>query len=122
MYAVQFGYIEVVKLYLKERINIDYKKSNGPTALTLAAKEGHYEIIKLLLQEKANVNIIDGTKSNALDYSRIEGHKNITKLLLKYKIKNLRRNPYEIKVNNRYYRQYHFNKKMLCRDKDWKSR
>ena len=52
----QADHVEVVKLLLGAKADIDAKADNGATALMMAASEGHIDIVKLLLEAKADVN------------------------------------------------------------------
>jgi hypothetical protein len=46
--AVRVGHVETVKVSLKENVAIDFKLSDGTTALHLAAQNGHVGVLELL--------------------------------------------------------------------------
>ena len=55
--AARDGNIDIVKLLLKEHVDINIQDENGETALMLASKNGHIQVVELLLKEHADVNI-----------------------------------------------------------------
>ena len=52
----QADHVQVVKLLLEAKADIDAKANNGATALIMASSEGHSDIVRLLLEAKADVN------------------------------------------------------------------
>lgn len=70
MIASYKGDTEIVKILLKERVNINYKNKDT-FALMIAAVEGHADVVGLLLEGGANVNLKGGNLSilmNVFDY------------------------------------------------------
>ena len=58
-YACKSGNLEIVKLLIKDNININLKDTINRTPLRRAAKNGHLEIVKLLIKKNADPNIED---------------------------------------------------------------
>ena len=60
--AVANNKLSIVKLYIKNNVNINATNDNGFTALMIACSKGYYKIIDCLLQNNADVNIksVDG--------------------------------------------------------------
>ncbi len=57
LWATRFGKIKLVRLLLKYKANIYYKKRNY--SLGLAAYRGYFNIVKLLVNKGANVHLPD---------------------------------------------------------------
>ncbi len=49
--------LELVKLLLAKKVNVDFQSNQGATALIMAANNGNLEIVKLLLAAGANPNL-----------------------------------------------------------------
>nr|XP_027200194.1 alpha-latrocrustotoxin-Lt1a-like [Dermatophagoides pteronyssinus] len=78
--ACKKGFIEIVRLFIENRIQIDFATSNYSgelTSLMLATKFGHLEIVRLLVEHGATINIYDKKNRSALTYAVINGHSNI---------------------------------------------
>ena len=54
-YAGQ-GDLDIVKLFVAARINVNAKNSKGFTALHAAANEGHLAVVQFLVEKGADVN------------------------------------------------------------------
>ena len=68
MSAATYGSIEIVKLLLETKINIDQQRTvDGLTALMLAVSKGHIDKVKLLLEHGADKNILDKNGESAYD-------------------------------------------------------
>ncbi|OTF78408.1 hypothetical protein BLA29_009828, partial [Euroglyphus maynei] len=66
------GFIEIVKLFIENRVQIDFATSNNSgelTSLMLATRNGHLEIVKLLVEQGATINIYDKKNRSALTYA-----------------------------------------------------
>lgn len=55
-YACAGGFIDVVKVLLKEGANIEDHNENGHTPLMEAASAGHVEVARVLLEYGAGIN------------------------------------------------------------------
>ncbi|CAH0035530.1 unnamed protein product [Clonostachys rhizophaga] len=80
------GYLEVVKLLVAQRadINAGPAKNHGLTALQAASLGGHLKIVKLLLDQKADINARPAITRGltALQAASQEGHLEIVKYLV----------------------------------------
>ena len=81
--AAKIGNIEVVKLQLKEHVNVNIQDEDGVTALMLASLNGHTQVVELLLKENADVNIQKENGRTALMLASLNGHTKVVELLLK---------------------------------------
>jgi len=75
------GNIEVVKIILKHKCNINANSDMG-TPLMAAVVKGQEEIVKLLLESKADVNLPDANGTTPLIYATIFKHFTIIEMLL----------------------------------------
>ncbi len=72
--ASYFGYVEIVKVLLKNGAKPNITDRIGCTALMCASRNGYTEIVKLLLENGADPNIKDNIGLNALDRAMKEKH------------------------------------------------
>jgi len=82
MAAAQLGYIEILKLLLKEKVNSNLQSDQGFTALMLAAQYGHIQATNLLLQNGADPNSKTNEGGTALMLAAQYGHIQTTNLVL----------------------------------------
>jgi hypothetical protein len=75
------GHKEVVKLLLANRARVDYRDSEGRTALHEVAASGDKELAELLLSNKADVNAEDRKGMTPLCYAEAKGHNDLAELL-----------------------------------------
>ena len=59
-YAARHGYVEIARLLLAERADVNAKTDKGYTPLQYAVMYDHKEIVQLLLSNKADVDVRDG--------------------------------------------------------------
>ena len=83
--AAANGQIQIVKLFLKRKADVNAYDSEGFTALHRAAENGKLEVAGVLLDNGADVNTLD--RSNRwngppLSYAAMRGHTEIVELLL----------------------------------------
>lgn len=84
--ACKKGFNEIVSLYIRSKVQIDFVTSNKSgelTPLMMAAQYGHLNVVKNLIENGANINIYDKKNRNALTYAVINGHSNIVAYFLK---------------------------------------
>ena len=62
-HAAQHDSLEVVKLLLREGLNIDGTSFEGKTPLMAAAQHGHPRVVAYLLEQGANVNLKGGNET-----------------------------------------------------------
>jgi len=77
------GYLELVKLLIKNNVNINQKDNFEYTALMYATINGHLEIVKLLLENGVNVNEKNNYEYTVLMYATLYAKLEIIKLLIK---------------------------------------
>ncbi|XP_011407711.1 PREDICTED: uncharacterized protein LOC105314955 [Amphimedon queenslandica] len=84
MSACQNGHIQIVKLLLKERVDLNVQNRKGHTALMVASSKGHYEVVKLLLEWEADPTINSNEGHTAISLSK---DSEISKLIYNYMYK-----------------------------------
>ena len=72
--AAEKGDLEVVKLLLAQKADVNMKDERGWTPLIFAAKGGQTETAKLLLQSGADVNLVSSQGCPPLFFACEEGH------------------------------------------------
>lgn len=84
--ACEEGRIDMIKMLLAYRPNINYKTRNKNTAIMQAAHQGEYEAVQMLVEIGAAVNTIGEDGESALHlvckHNRHEGFNKVLKLLL----------------------------------------
>ena len=81
--AAQHGKLEIVKILLEKKADINATDSNeGETPLMRACLNKHIDIIELLLNHNANINIKDNNGWNALMIACAKGHEKIAQTLI----------------------------------------
>jgi ankyrin repeat protein len=94
MYACFNGHIDVVKLLIKHKVNMNVKRNyDGKTALMYAVQEEHYEITKLLIENGCDIFSMCLDGKSALNIGLLLNREEIIELLLfhypiDYKFKN----------------------------------
>ncbi|WP_174480263.1 ankyrin repeat domain-containing protein [Spiroplasma endosymbiont of Danaus chrysippus] len=78
------GDLNIVKILIKNDININRENNAGENALIWAARNGHTEIVNALLTKNSDI-INHKTKygNNALIWAAKEGHLDVVKTLIK---------------------------------------
>lgn len=85
-YACAGGFIDVVKVLLKEGANIEDHNENGHTPLMEAASAGHVEVARVLLEYGAGINTHSNEfKESALTLACYKGQSSAS-LLYYYQI------------------------------------
>jgi ankyrin repeat protein len=79
--AVEFGDLEIVKLYWTDEINIDWQDSNGMNLVMTACLFGHIEIVKHLLKYGPDLTIKNMKEQTVLDIAQELNHQEIIALL-----------------------------------------
>jgi hypothetical protein len=75
--------LDVAKLLLADKADVNAKSGNGSTPLHLAAGKGNQDIVELLLANKADVNAVDNEGWSPMHSAVTYGHKDIEDLLSK---------------------------------------
>uniref|UniRef100_A0AAY4B0I7 K Homology domain-containing protein n=1 Tax=Denticeps clupeoides TaxID=299321 RepID=A0AAY4B0I7_9TELE len=82
-YACAGGFLDVVKVLLKEGANIEDHNENGHTPLMEAASAGHVEVARVLLEYGAGINTHSNEfKESALTLACYKGHLDMVRFLL----------------------------------------
>uniref|UniRef100_A0A8C9SJJ8 Ankyrin repeat and KH domain containing 1 n=1 Tax=Scleropages formosus TaxID=113540 RepID=A0A8C9SJJ8_SCLFO len=82
-YACAGGFVDVVKVLLKEGANIEDHNENGHTPLMEAASAGHVEVARVLLEYGAGINTHSNEfKESALTLACYKGHLEMVRFLL----------------------------------------
>ncbi len=79
--ACRFNNIEVVKLLIKKKADLDFMSSRYTTALMLATKFGYLRVVKALVNAKASLTLLCNGKS-VLTYACIGRYTQIVKFYL----------------------------------------
>ena len=80
--ASERGHLEVARLLLDAKANIDKAKNDGTTPLLIAAENGHLEVARLLLDAKANIDKAKNDGTTPLLIAAQNGHLEVARLLL----------------------------------------
>src|SRR3990167_9428033 len=80
--AAESGNLAAVKDALDAAADIETAKTNGSSALMVAAYYGHTDTVRLILDRGANINHINNYGDTALISAAQHGHTNTVKLLL----------------------------------------
>ena len=83
--ACEKGYLEIVKLLIKNEANINKSTTYGETPLFLACENGHLDVVKLLIEKDADINKSNKYGQTPLFITCQFGYKEIVQILLKNK-------------------------------------
>ncbi len=75
------GHLDVVKLLVYEKADINAQSDGGGTALTRASIYGYIDIVKFLVENGADVNARDGYWVNAYDCAHEAGQNETAELI-----------------------------------------
>ena len=79
------GNLEVVKLLLSYKANVNSTKDDGSTALYVASQENNLDVVDLLLKSDADVNLSQNEGASPLYIASYAGHHSVVKSLIKSK-------------------------------------
>ena len=82
MLASSRGHIDILKLLLDNKADIEFTNLNGDSALIIAASKGQAASVSYLLMRGANVNAANNNGENGLILSVSNGHVDVVKVLL----------------------------------------
>jgi len=82
--SIKLGHVDMVKLLLRHRIDINNNYKNGFTPLMYAIFYRQRHIIKCLLEAKADINCMDNHGNTALFIALKNGLFDVMKLLIQY--------------------------------------
>jgi ankyrin repeat protein len=75
------GSLEIVRLLLARKTDINTQNKEGRSALMIASDRGRIDVVQLLLESGARLDLEDSKKSTALDHAVTSGYAHIAKLL-----------------------------------------
>ncbi|MCF6334572.1 MAG: ankyrin repeat domain-containing protein [Spirochaetales bacterium] len=82
--AIGFDDIQMIKLLIKEKINLEYNVSIGATALLAAVQKGNIEYVELLLEAGADICSEDNMEMGVYHYALYNPSIEILDLLYEY--------------------------------------
>lgn len=89
--AVQNGHVDLVKLLIENKLDVNAIDSQGLTPLHYAAHLGHIEkfgqIMKILLDNKADYNIADNTGKKLYEWAIENNRTKVIEILNSYGVK-----------------------------------
>ncbi|CAE7614504.1 unnamed protein product [Symbiodinium sp. CCMP2592] len=74
--------VEICRLLLQARAQVDFPRADGSTALMLAAQRGYLEVAKVLLEHNAQTELRDSKGRTALEIANEHRYVDMEKLLL----------------------------------------
>jgi ankyrin repeat protein len=83
--AARMGHIDMVKLLVAHKADVNAKDRIDDTPLHLAALDGHAEVVELLLGDRADVNAKDSDSNTPLHLAARTGQVDVAKLLVAHK-------------------------------------
>ncbi|XP_076107833.1 uncharacterized protein LOC143076084 [Mytilus galloprovincialis] len=83
IWASYFGYGDMVKWLLENKVNVDHCRHDGVTALYMACQNGHNAIVQMLLDKNPNVNLYNEGGMTPLYIACKNGDLDIVRMLLK---------------------------------------
>ena len=80
--ACSGGNLDLLRLLIENKADLDRKSNVGDTGLVLAAREGHFECVNMMMEAKADVACKNYDDDTALTTAFRANHFNILMLLL----------------------------------------
>jgi len=81
-HAAHSSHLEITRLLVRERANIDAIDQKGRSPLCLASEGGNTAIIRLLVEMGAEIDSIDTSGRTALDQAAENGHPEVLRYLI----------------------------------------
>lgn len=88
--SCEMGHLDVVKLLIEHKADINASSTRGLSGLMLACVKGHTEIVKFLIENNADVLIRSPDSSTALSMACSGGRLDIVNLLIERELGVLR--------------------------------
>ena len=90
--SCKLGKISIVKILLKNGLNVNFQNESGETPLHVAVKKNDLELIKLLISYEPDLSLSSKKEGlTALNYAEIHGNKKIIKMIKELNEKNKRK-------------------------------
>ena len=90
--SCKLGKISIVKILLKNGLNVNFQNESGETPLHVAVKKNDLELIKLLISYEPDLSLSSKKEGlTALNYAEIYGNKKIIKMIKELNEKNKRK-------------------------------
>ena len=84
MIAASDGDVEVVKILIKAKVNLNTKDLLGRIALGMAVHHKHRDVVKILLEAGADPNITSRNNTSILMMAAVDGDMEMVKLLINF--------------------------------------
>ena len=75
------GRLDVVRVLLTAKADVNAKRTDGRTALCMASLDGHLEVVKALVAANADVNARTADGATALTIASQKGHRGVVQFL-----------------------------------------
>ncbi len=86
LYAASMnGYVDIVELLIKHKVDVNQPDEYGTTPLSIASQKGHIKVVKLLLKYNADINKANNKGDTPLLVASKQDNVYLVELLLKYK-------------------------------------
>ncbi|XP_063397223.1 uncharacterized protein LOC134681515 [Mytilus trossulus] len=82
IFACNLGYTDMVEWILQTNIDVNQRRNDGTTGLSMACQKGHTTIVNMLLKKNPNVDLCNSFGHSSLFKACQKGHSDIVKLLL----------------------------------------
>ena len=79
--AIEFGYLESIKTYWQDDIDIDHQEKGGNSMLMLADSYGQEDIVEFLISKNPDLYLTNDLGQTAEDIAKVQGHTRIRKLI-----------------------------------------
>jgi ankyrin repeat protein len=83
-WAIRFGHMDMVKLLIANKADLNVKDRTGETFLHIAAARGQTSVAELLVAGKADVNSVDNGGHTPLAWAVNQGNSEIAALLRRH--------------------------------------
>ncbi|XP_063404193.1 uncharacterized protein LOC134687664 [Mytilus trossulus] len=80
-----YGYIEVVKMLINNKADINNCRDTGESPLYIACQNGHTEVVQMLINNKADINKCRDTGVSPVYIACYKGHTDVVKMLINNK-------------------------------------
>lgn len=82
LHAAEAGYLTIIEYLVSRGADVNYRNSNGETALTVAAARGQYQVVLMMLNLGVKINVIDNRRYTPLLMSVMREHVDLATTLV----------------------------------------